>query len=123
MSAVARSNFNDLKASSRMKVEGTALKNGGGDVRFQNVYSALNPPTGAPNSLPFFSYIVVTTKVLSDMKPTILECLEPYVKQRDTTIVLIQNGVGIEDEVQARWPENLVLSGVVSHSYAGSLQR
>ena len=51
--------------------------------------------------------------VFSD--PPFTERLAPVIS-KDTVIVLIQNGVGIEEPFQARYPQNTVLSGVVSTS-------
>lgn len=59
-----------------------------------------------------FKYVVCTHKaVFAD--PPVTEQLAPVIGE-DTTIVLIQNGVGIEEPFQARYPNNTVLSGVVS---------
>ena len=59
-----------------------------------------------------FSYVVCTHKaVFSD--PSFPEKLAPVIG-KDTTIVLIQNGVGIEEAFQDKYPNNTALSGVVS---------
>lgn len=47
------------------------------------------------------------------MEPSAPEQIAPVVG-KDTTIVLIQNGVGIEEPFQQHFPNNTVLSGVVS---------
>ena len=57
-----------------------------------------------------FKYIVCTHKAVH-AEPSFPEQLAPVVG-KDTTIVLIQNGVGIEEAFQAKFPNNTVLSGV-----------
>lgn len=57
-----------------------------------------------------FGYIVVTTKNLPDITD-ITEVIAPVVTS-DSTIVLIQNGIGIERDFFKKFPKNVVLSGV-----------
>ena len=114
LSAVARSNYEKVK-SEGMKVEGPEL---GGVVKFDRVFQAIDLSTQSslPQEKPLallYSYIVVATKVLSSANPSLVECLEPYVTPGKSALVLIQNGVGIEDDIQKRWPENLVITSVV----------
>ncbi|KAF8303376.1 6-phosphogluconate dehydrogenase C-terminal domain-like protein, partial [Clavulina sp. PMI_390] len=110
LSTVARSNF-DAVQKDGVHVEGVYLA-GGGPVTFDNVYRDSTKQEGGETEaiMTRFSYVVVTTKMITDTTPTLVESLEPFIVPRETTIVLIQNGVGIEDEIQARWPDNLVLS-------------
>jgi 2-dehydropantoate 2-reductase len=63
-----------------------------------------------------FKYIVATHKGIQ-ASPTAAEQLKPVVG-KDTTIVLIQNGVGVEEPFQAMYPNNTILSGVVSESHS-----
>lgn len=51
------------------------------------------------------------------MTPTASEQVEPVVGP-NTTIVIIQNGVGNADQFRERFPNNIVLSAVVSLSSA-----
>jgi ketopantoate reductase len=74
------------------------------------VYSS--PPDTAPRGQ--FAYIVVTSKALPNIRPSLVDLLSPFVTPEYTTIVLVQNGVGIEKDVAEAWPENVVLSGVVA---------
>ncbi|GJJ07698.1 hypothetical protein Clacol_001903 [Clathrus columnatus] len=58
-----------------------------------------------------WDYVVVTTKALpdvSDDSSLITRVIHPF----KTAIVLIQNGVGVEDPYQTRFPDNSVLSAV-----------
>jgi 2-dehydropantoate 2-reductase len=45
--------------------------------------------------------------------PSLPTLLEPFVTPKFTTIVLIQNGIGIEDQVAERWPDNTIISCIV----------
>ncbi|MBE6366846.1 MAG: 2-dehydropantoate 2-reductase [Lentisphaerae bacterium] len=54
-------------------------------------------------------YIILTSKVLPDADA--VELLRPAV-QAGTVIVLIQNGLGIEDAIAEAFPENEILSAV-----------
>lgn len=59
-----------------------------------------------------FDYIVCTTKNVPDCPPTLAELIAPAVVPGHTVIVLIQNGLNIEQPMFEAFPENIVLSGV-----------
>lgn len=59
-----------------------------------------------------FDFIVCTNKAIN-MVPSASEQIAPAVS-KDTTIVVIQNGVGNADQFRERFPNNVVLSAVVS---------
>ncbi|PLB53544.1 2-dehydropantoate 2-reductase [Aspergillus steynii IBT 23096] len=61
---------------------------------------------------PPFDYIVCCTKNIPDAPPSLCDLIAPAVAPGQTSIVLIQNGVNIERPFIARFPDNLVLSGV-----------
>lgn len=70
-----------------------------------------------------FDYILVCTKVLPELQKT-EELIEPAVTKCKSVIVLIQNGLGIEDPVADKYPENVVLSGISmisAHNYHGKI--
>jgi 2-dehydropantoate 2-reductase len=54
-----------------------------------------------------FDYIFVTTKATGSALP-----LEGYPVGPSTTIVLIQNGIGVEQPYQDAYPDNTIVSGV-----------
>lgn len=61
-----------------------------------------------------FDYILVCTKAYPGSTPLLSDLLRPVVEEKpDTTIVLAQNGIMIEEEVAAAFPSNPLLSGVV----------
>ena len=55
-------------------------------------------------------YVIVTAKVLPWIN--VPELIRPAVKSKETVIVLIQNGIGIEEAVAEAFPENELLSTV-----------
>jgi 2-dehydropantoate 2-reductase len=59
-----------------------------------------------------FDYIIVATKNIPDVKPTVVDIIEEAVTPGKTSILLLQNGLNIERPIIARFPENVVLSGV-----------
>lgn len=70
-----------------------------------------------------FDYILVATKVLPEIQPT-EKLIHPAVTPRKSVIVLIQNGIGIEEPVANAFPENIILSGVSmvsAHNYGGKV--
>ncbi|QRV90533.1 2-dehydropantoate 2-reductase [Ceratobasidium sp. AG-Ba] len=109
VSAVARSNIDSVKQ------HGLTVKSGvWGDstVQFADVYTSTSAQTSSGNARPTWDYVIVTTKALPNSSPSLPELLEPFITDEKTSIVLVQNGVGIEDGVRARWPKNTILSCV-----------
>ncbi|KAI1373421.1 2-dehydropantoate 2-reductase [Hypoxylon crocopeplum] len=58
-----------------------------------------------------FDFVVIAAKALPT-RPSTADLIAPAVMTGKTAIVLIQNGIGIEDEYAARFPHNPVLSTV-----------
>ncbi|KAL4784441.1 ketopantoate reductase PanE/ApbA C terminal-domain-containing protein [Aspergillus varians] len=63
-----------------------------------------------------YDYVVVCTKQLPNLNP-VADVISAVMTAGKTTVVLIQNGMGIEEEVIRAWPGNAVLSSV---SHIGS---
>lgn len=59
-----------------------------------------------------FDFVLVTTKNIPDVRPTVADIIEPAIVPGKTAIVLSQNGINIEKEVVARFPSNPVISSV-----------
>ena len=59
-----------------------------------------------------FDYIVCCTKNIPDVEPTLVDIITPAISVGHTVIVLIQNELHIERPIQARFPQNVVLSGI-----------
>ncbi|KAI9265982.1 2-dehydropantoate 2-reductase [Sporodiniella umbellata] len=71
-----------------------------------------------------FDYVLVTLKVLPEVY-NIADIIAPVIKDEKTTIVLIQNGLGIEEPIVERFPNNPIISIVayigVSQHHPGKI--
>lgn len=106
VTAVCRSNFEAVKQN------GFTINS---DVYGKNLHCrpevARTPKEAAESSSEPFDYVLVCAKALPEAQTPSL--IAPAVTMGKTTIVLIQNGIGIEDEFAARFPDNPLLSCVV----------
>ncbi|RWA06191.1 hypothetical protein EKO27_g8913 [Xylaria grammica] len=66
-----------------------------------------------------FDFILVTTKNIPDLLPTMVDVIEPAVTAGKTAIVLSQNGLNIEKPLIERFPTNPVISSI---SYIGATE-
>lgn len=107
VSLVCRSNYPTISKS------GVELEtNSFGDYHFQPHLVFPDIQSAKPNeSNPEWHYVVVTTKALPDVVDD-SETIEPLITPSKSTIVLIQNGVGIENPHRKRFPQNIILSAV-----------
>jgi 2-dehydropantoate 2-reductase len=112
VSLVCRSNYKAIAKS------GVALKTHSfGDYNFQPhaVYSSIkDAATSKQAPAEGWDYVVVTTKALPDITDDSKD-IEPLVRKAPdgkTCIVLIQNGVGVEEPHRARFPNNPLVSAV-----------
>ena len=69
------------------------------------------PDAQDPNGTSF-DYIIAATKNVPDVKPTVVDIIEKAVTPGKTSILLLQNGLNIEKPIIAKFPDNVVLSGV-----------
>lgn len=61
-----------------------------------------------------YDYILVCSKSFPGQTPSLADMLRPALEQnKSTSIVLAQNGINIEEEIAAAYPENPIISGVV----------
>ncbi|KAK0107089.1 hypothetical protein ONS95_003796 [Cadophora gregata] len=108
VTAVLRSNF---KAVSENGFTINSVDHGT-DIKGWKPANILNTvPTVGQNTKPY-DFIVVTTKNVADVGPTVAEIIAPAVTEGHTTIALLQNGLNIEKPIIAAFPKNPVLSGV-----------
>ncbi|EKG18480.1 Ketopantoate reductase ApbA/PanE [Macrophomina phaseolina MS6] len=106
VTCVCRSNYTHVREhgfSLDSDVFGTGLH-----VRPTVVDRATAPPVDAP-----WDFILVCTKAFPGADPSGPSLVAPAVASPRTAIVLIQNGIGIEDEWHQAFPQNPILSGVV----------
>lgn len=59
------------------------------------------------------SSVLVSTKALLDASPSLSEQIGPIMK-KNTSVVLLQNGVGAEEPLHKAFPGNTIISAVVS---------
>lgn len=76
------------------------------------VYRSMSEASQQP-----YDFVVVTTKALPDLTDD-SELIKEVVTPKRTSIVLIQNGVGVEEPHRKRFPENPILSAVTVVSAA-----
>lgn len=71
-------------------------------------------PNVTKEELKPFDYIVLATKNIPDVPPTVVELVGPALPEDNThtTLVLIQNGLNIEKPFLKSHPQTVVLSGV-----------
>ncbi|KUJ12021.1 6-phosphogluconate dehydrogenase C-terminal domain-like protein [Mollisia scopiformis] len=76
-------------------------------------------PTKVVNAVPRaetgvapFDFIVVTTKNVPDIHPTLAQIISLAVTDNHTSIILVQNGLNIEKPLIAEFPNNTIISGV-----------
>lgn len=62
--------------------------------------------------IPPFDYIIVATKSIPEIKPTVVDLIRNIVSPGETTILLLQNGLNIELPLIDEFPTNTILSGV-----------
>ncbi|KAJ4253895.1 hypothetical protein NW762_010293 [Fusarium torreyae] len=76
------------------------------------------PDVSKPDAKPF-DYVLVTTKNIPDISPTVADIIAPAVTPGKTAIVLSQNGINIEKPLVARFPTNPLISSV---AYTGATE-
>ena len=101
VTAVCRSNYDAAKANGFL-INSTKY----GDVRINP--EVIRQPSDATGS---WDFVVVCAKSMPGMKPSQPDIIKSAVG-RDTAIVLIQNGIAIEDEYAELFPGNPILSCV-----------
>ncbi|KAK8043870.1 hypothetical protein PG994_012708 [Apiospora phragmitis] len=69
-------------------------------------------PDVVQENLEPFDFILVTTKNIPDIPPTVADLIAPAVTPQQTAIVLSQNGLNIERPLLARFAGNPVLSSI-----------
>ncbi|KAK4187769.1 putative 2-dehydropantoate 2-reductase [Podospora australis] len=77
------------------------------------------PNTAEEAQLQPYDFVVVTTKNIADIPPSVATLIAPVVTPGRTVIALLQNGLNIEKPIVAAFPNNPVISGV---PYIGASQ-
>lgn len=110
VSAVCRSNYKAVKANGFQLTSPQY-----GDYSW-NPTRTFSSPQEARDSKTRWDYILVSTKALPDVSDD-SEILEGLVGE-NTAIVLVQNGIGVEEPYAKRFPRATILSGVTIASAA-----
>lgn len=101
--AVCRSNYDQVKAN------GFTINSGKWGNVTANPAVVRNVADAARQQ---WDYVVVASKAFPGSSPTTAETIAPAIGPK-TSIVLLQNGIGIEDEYVARFPSNPLISACV----------
>jgi 2-dehydropantoate 2-reductase len=109
VTAVCRSNYDAVK-SDGFNID--SLDHGQGITGFRPTHILNHVPNVEQEGLEPYDFLVVTTKNIPDVRPTVLDIIKTAVTPGITTVVLLQNGLNIEKPIVERFPENVVLSGV-----------
>lgn len=109
VTSVLRSNFYTVQ-NQGFKID--SLEHGHGITGFRPTHIVPSVPDVAAEGLEPFEYIIVSTKNVPDVSPTVLDIVRPAVTPGVSTIVLLQNGLNIEKPLIAAFPDNVILSGV-----------
>lgn len=110
VSVICRSNYAAVKANG-FRVKSPQY----GESTFTPAHTFANPDEARKQKITW-DYIVVSTKALPDVSDD-SEILEGLVGDK-TAIVLIQNGLGVEEPYKRRFPQTTILSAVTVVSAA-----
>ncbi|VBB79885.1 Putative 2-dehydropantoate 2-reductase [Podospora comata] len=105
VSLIARSNYRALEESG-VKLQTHTF----GDYTFRPAAVYPSPDAASKGAVKQWDYIIVTTKALPDVSDD-SALIAPLVSE-GSCIVLIQNGVGVEEPYRLRFPANPIVSGV-----------
>ena len=108
VTAVLRSNH-EVVQKNGFQIDSIEHGNGIRDFRPTDVLKKV--PNVEQEGLQPFDYIIVSTKNIPDVRPNVLDIINPAITS-EATIVLLQNGLNIEKPIIERYPSNVVLSGV-----------
>ncbi len=109
VTAVLRSNYDTVR-SKGFSID--SVEHGNNIKAFRPSHITNEVPDLSKQDLPAYEYIVVTTKNIPDVEPTVCDLITPAVTPGVSVVVLLQNGLNIEKPILERFPSNIVLSGV-----------
>lgn len=109
VTAVCRSNY-EVAVKDGFSID--SIEHGQGITGFKPSHILDKIPRVAEQNQEPYDYLLVTTKNVPDVRPNVLDLIEPAVTSEQTTIVLLQNGLNIELPIIKRFPTNIVLSGI-----------
>ncbi|KAJ5747149.1 uncharacterized protein N7511_008845 [Penicillium nucicola] len=117
VTAVMRSNY-DAAVKNGISIDSIQY---GHDIKgFRPTNIVKTVPNVEKEGIQPFDFILVTTKNVPDVSPTVADIIEPAVTPGKTVIVLSQNGLNIEKPIIPRFPGNPIISSV---STVGATER
>lgn len=109
VTSILRSNY-DAVQKNGFSID--SVEHGNGIKNFRPTEILNKVPNVEQEGMRPFDYLIVATKNVPDVRPTVLDIIEPAVTPEVTMVVLLQNGLNIEQPIIERFPNNIVLSGV-----------
>ncbi|KAJ5151102.1 Ketopantoate reductase ApbA/PanE [Penicillium canariense] len=109
VTAVMRSNYNAVQKNG-ISINSAQYGNGIKGWRPTRICKVV--PNTAKENLPPFDFILVTTKNIPEISPTVSDIIAPAVTPHKTAIVLCQNGINIEKPLISCFPTNPIISSV-----------
>ncbi|KAL1869658.1 hypothetical protein Daus18300_005513 [Diaporthe australafricana] len=109
VTAVFRSNF-DVVQERGLSIDST--QHGHHIKNWRPASIRKSVPNVVEDGLEPFDYVVVTTKNVADVPPSVADLIEPAITPGKTAIVLSQNGLNIEKPVIPRFPTNPIISSI-----------
>ncbi|CAG9980515.1 unnamed protein product [Clonostachys byssicola] len=110
VTAVLRSNFEAVSKKGGFDID--SLEHGHDIKGWRPTHIRRTIPNVAEEHLPTFDYIVVTTKNIPEVPPSVEDLIAPAVTPGKTAIVLSQNGLNIEKPLINRFPTNPIVSSI-----------
>ncbi|CAO3632272.1 unnamed protein product [Cunninghamella echinulata] len=114
ITTVCKSNYNIVE-SEGFNID--SKKFGKGIFKPHHVVRTVNEAVDVSNGTPY-DYVMVTLKALPEVY-NIPDIISSAITPKKTAIVLIQNGLGVEEAIAERFPENPIISIV---AYIGTSQ-
>lgn len=103
---ICRSNYAEAK-STGLSIKSSIL----GDHHYRpQVVNSVTEAAALSNTP--FDYVVVCTKAFLDAAQSTASAIADAVSEMHTTIVLVQNGIGVEKAYKSRYPNNTIISGI-----------
>ncbi|CAH0017375.1 unnamed protein product [Clonostachys rhizophaga] len=109
VTAVLRSNF---EAVVQKGFDIDSLEHGHDIKGWRPTHIRRTIPNVAEEELPAFDYIVVTTKNIPEVPPSVEDLIAPAVTPGKTAIVLSQNGLNIERPIISRFSTSPIISSI-----------
>ncbi|KAI1177833.1 putative 2-dehydropantoate 2-reductase [Nemania sp. FL0916] len=109
VTAVMRSNYDAVE---KHGIDIDSIEHGHDIKGWRPTAIRKNVPNVREEKLEPFDFILVTTKNISEVPPSVADIIEPAVTANKTAIVLSQNGLNIEKPLIERFPTNPIISSI-----------